>query len=204
MKPILKTLKAGLFILFWPIITIILNIFIWTCGRWYVQIPSVRRRIERLKEKQETEWNRVTSIFDKPTVGGVIRTFAENHSMHLDTYYHEGHDWSLIFARKTGGVAKIEVVLKDIEKEKFSITAMWWVDTWADETRHTTQATIADHISIDGSDELRKKLEAAVVMINRWGKDDLTNHYPDMGWQKSWGTVENFEAAGMQYKVLDI
>jgi hypothetical protein len=167
MKSILRAIKLGLFILFWPIITIVLNIFVWTCGTWFVQIPSVRRRIEKLKEKQETEWNRVTSIFDKPTVGGVIRAFAEDHSMHLDKYYHEGHEWSLIFARKTGGVAKIEVVLKDIEKEKFSITAMWWVDTWADETRHTIQTKIADHLSTDGSNELRKKLEAAVVMINR-------------------------------------
>jgi predicted dithiol-disulfide oxidoreductase (DUF899 family) len=81
---------------------------------------------------------------------------------------------------------------------------MWWVDTWADETRHTIQTKIADHLSIDGSDELRKKLEVAVVMISRWGKDDLTNHYPGMGWQKSWNSVKEFEASREYYKVLDI
>jgi hypothetical protein len=108
MKPILRAIKVCLFFLFWPIITIGLNIFIRIFGQRFVQIPSVRRRIERLKEKQDTEWNRIKSIFDKPMVGGVISAFAEDYSMQLDEYYHEGHEWSLIFARKTGGVAKID------------------------------------------------------------------------------------------------
>jgi len=169
-----------------------------------VRIPLVRRKIEIQEEKEGQEWLRIKSVFENPAIGGTIETFAEDHGMYLDKYYHDGQGWSLLFRRRKGGVGKVEVTLMDPEEKKFNITAMWWVDNWEDEARYITRNYITEYLSTEGPVELREKLEAAVAQIGRWNKEDLTAHYGFKNWRRTWKTPEEFEKAGRPYKVLDI
>jgi hypothetical protein len=204
MKRILKGIKACLFFFFWPIMTIALNLFLWIFGWWLVGIPPIRRKIDKLDNQERQKWKKIEGVFDSPAVGGTIKAFAEDYNMYLHKYYHDGQDWSLLFARKKGGVGKVQVTLMDAEEKKFNITAMWWVDSWEDEARYSTQAYITEHLSTDDPVELRKKLEATVAQIGRWNKEDLTAHYGFKNWRRTWQTPEEFEKAGRPYRVLDI
>lgn len=169
-----------------------------------MRIPLISKKIEKKEEKEHQEWMRIKSLFENPAIGGTIEAFAEDYGMYLDKYYQDGQDWSLLFTRMKGGVGKVQVTLMDVEEKKFNITAMWWVDSWEDKARYSTGTYITEYLSMDGPVELRKKLEAAVVQIGRWNKEDLTAHCGFKNWHRTWKTPEEFEKAARPYRVLDI
>lgn len=62
-----------------------------------------------------------------------LTTFAADHGMILQKYYHDAPTWSLCFGHPNGGQTKIDVTA--VSDSEVQIQAIWWCDDYDTFTR---------------------------------------------------------------------
>ncbi len=70
--------------------------------------------------------------FFAPISAGILR-LASTRGLKLEKYYHEAPLWSLLFRHPKGGVAKVDISMRD--DGRVSVFGVWWKDDFDAGTR---------------------------------------------------------------------
>jgi hypothetical protein len=127
-------------------------------------------------------------------VAPTVETFARKHDLRIDRYRKGKSAWELRFARQRGGEAAIVLSSREPTGHVVDVTAVWWIDDFAAQTRRVRTEKIGAHYRRDGGPALEQLLEAAFRRIQGWTDADLGQPYgPFRDWART-HTAETFAA----------
>jgi hypothetical protein len=127
-------------------------------------------------------------------VAPTVETFAREHDLRIDRYRKGKSAWELRFARQRGGEAAIVLSSREPTGHMVDVTAVWWIDDFAAQTRRVRTEKIGAHYRRDGGPALEQLLEAAFRRIQGWTDADLGQPYgPFRDWART-HTAETFAA----------
>lgn len=114
-------------------------------------------------------------------ISPVLNSFALDHNLHVEKYYHEGPSWSFQFKNQKGGIGQIEVGKKD--DDKITLLNCWWIDDYDTSTRFLKYPS-GKELGLDHH-ELYQALENALTEILQWDKSELVPNKVPRPWSKS-------------------
>jgi hypothetical protein len=127
-------------------------------------------------------------------VAPTVETFARERDLRIDRYRKGKPAWELRFARQRGGEAAIVLSSREPTGHVIDVTAVWWVDDFASQTRRIRTEKIGAHYRRDGDRALAQLLEAALLRVQGWTEADLGQPYgPFRDWAQT-HTAETFAA----------
>jgi|SRR5581483_2837202 len=116
-------------------------------------------------------------------IAETLETFARQHNLKLERYYHDAPVWQFTFRHPAGGIGKIEVSRHGEEKIRPSLA--WWFDDYDTLQRHT-KIVVENELEMK-PELITRDLEAALRLILSWkfGQWDNTYKGNDV-WKRTW------------------
>ncbi len=115
-----------------------------------------------------------------------VEAFARRRDLRLDRYRKGKSAWELRFAREQGGEAAIVLSFREPAGHVLDISAVWWLDDLAAQTRRLRSEKIGAYYRRDGPGALERFLEEAFLRIGRWTEADLgPAHGPYREWARA-------------------
>jgi hypothetical protein len=106
-------------------------------------------------------------------VAPAVEAFARARGLLIDRYRRGKPAWELRFARRLGGEAVIAVTYRERTGHVLDISAVWWLDDPAAQTRRLRSEKIAVYDRRAAPTALAQQLEEALATVDRWTLDDL-------------------------------
>jgi len=123
-----------------------------------------------------------------------VEAFAGTRDLRIDRYRKGKSAWELRFAREQGGEAAIVLSFREPVGHVLDVSAVWWLDDFATQTRRVRAEKIGAHYRRDSGAALKRLLEDAFARIEGWTVADLgPPRGPYRGWAQS-HTAESFTA----------
>lgn len=116
-------------------------------------------------------------------VAPTIEGFARTHDLLIDRYRRGKPAWELRFARQLGGEATITISYRERTGHVLDVSATWWVDDRARQTRRLRSEKVAVFDRRAAPAVLGDQLETALATVDRWTLADLgPPHGPFKAW----------------------
>jgi hypothetical protein len=106
-------------------------------------------------------------------VAPAIEGFAQNQGLLIERYRRGKPAWELRFARQLGGEAVIAISYRERTGHVLDVTAVWWLDDPATQTRRLRSEKIAVYDRRAAPAVLAQQLDVALTTVDRWTLDDL-------------------------------
>jgi hypothetical protein len=106
-------------------------------------------------------------------VAPAIEAFAQEQGLLIERYRRGKPAWELRFARRLGGEAVIAVSYRERTGHVLDVSAVWWVDDPAAQTRRLRSEKIDVYDRRAAPAALAQQLDAALTIVDRWTLDDL-------------------------------
>jgi hypothetical protein len=136
--------------------------------------------------------DKVLELFREVAPG--VEAFARTRQLQIDRYRKGKSSWELRFARQRGGEAAIVLSFREPWGHVIDVSAVWWVDNFATQTRRVHSEKIGAHYRRDQEPALKQLLEEAFGRIQAWTDADLGQpHGPYRDWIRT-HTSESFAA----------
>ena len=158
------------------------------------------------------ELKKLDIVFAK--IAPAVKGFAKKRHLLIAKYYHDTSSWNLMFRRKSGGIAMIQIILAEPNMSvffpdtmktvddlpshiKFKISVTYWMDDYDTEiSRSQYEAMGIFQWSVKYEESsLYDFLEKAFQKILSWKLCDLTKQSGPHQWKTSWKTKAEFEKA---------
>lgn len=107
------------------------------------------------------------------SVAPTLEAFAQAHNLLIERYRRGKPAWELHFARQVGGEATITISYRERTGHVLDVSATWWVDDRARQTRRLRSEKVAVFDRRAAPAVLRDQLDAALAAVDRWTLDDL-------------------------------
>lgn len=112
-------------------------------------------------------------------VAPAIEAFAQERGLLIERYRRGKPAWELRFARRLGGEAVIAISYRERTGHVLDVSAVWWLDDPATQTRRLRSEKIAVYDRRAPQAALVEQLDRALALVDRWTVDDLgTPHGP--------------------------
>ena len=106
-------------------------------------------------------------------VAPAIEAFAREHDLLIDRYRRGKPSWELRFGRRVGGQAVLTISYRERTGHVLDVSATWWVDDQATQTRRLRSEKIGVYDRRAPSATLTQQLEAGLAMVDHWTLSDL-------------------------------
>ena len=106
-------------------------------------------------------------------VAPAVETFAQEHGLLIERYRRGKPAWELRFARQLGGEAVIAVSYRERTGHVLDVSAVWWLDDAAAQTRRLRSEKVAVYDRRAAPATLAQQLDEALAIVDRWTLDDL-------------------------------
>ena len=106
-------------------------------------------------------------------VAPAIEAFAREHDLLIDRYRRGKPSWELRFGRRLGGQAVLTISYRERTGHVLDVSAIWWVDDKATQTRRLRSEKIGVYDRRAPSAALTQQLEAGLAMVDHWTLSDL-------------------------------
>ena len=107
------------------------------------------------------------------TVAPGIEAFAQEQGLLIERYRRGKPAWELRFARRVGGEAVIAISYRERTGHVLDISAVWWLDDPAAQTRRLRSEKVAVYDRRAAPAALAQQLGEALTIVDRWTIDDL-------------------------------
>lgn len=102
-----------------------------------------------------------------------IEAFAQEQGLLIERYRRGKPAWELRFARRFGGEAVIAISYRERTGHVLDVSAVWWVDDPATQTRRLRSEKVAVYDRRAAPATLTQQLDDALTIVDRWTLDDL-------------------------------
>lgn len=127
-------------------------------------------------------------------VAPTVEAFARTRQLQIDRYRKGKSSWDLRFARQRGGEAAIVLSFREPWGHVIDVSAVWWVDDFAAQTRRVHSEKVRAHYRRDQQPALEQLLDNAFRRIQGWTDADLGQpHGPYREWSRT-HTADSFAA----------
>jgi hypothetical protein len=106
-------------------------------------------------------------------VAPAIEAFAQEQGLLIDRYRRGKPAWELRFARRLGGQAVIAISYRERTGHVLDVSAVWWLDDPAAQTRRLRSEKIAVYDRRAAPAALARQLDQALTIVDGWTLDDL-------------------------------
>jgi hypothetical protein len=106
-------------------------------------------------------------------VAPAIEAFAREQDLLIDRYRRGKPSWELRFARRLGGQAVLTISYRERTGHVLDVSATWWVDDRATQTRRLRSEKIGVYDRRAPSAGLVQLLDAGLAMVDHWTLSDL-------------------------------
>ena len=106
-------------------------------------------------------------------VAPAVEVFARDHGLLIERYRRGKPAWELRFARRLGGQAVITISYRERTGHVLDVSAIWWLDDHAAQTRRLRSEKVAVHDRRASTAALVQRLREALAVIDRWTPADL-------------------------------
>jgi hypothetical protein len=107
------------------------------------------------------------------SVAPAIEAFAQERGLLIERYRRGKPAWELRFARRLGGEAVIAISYRERTGHVLDVSAVWWVDDPATQTRRLRSEKIAVYDRRASTAALARQLDQALAIVDGWTLDDL-------------------------------
>lgn len=122
-------------------------------------------------------------------VAPTVEAFARMHDLRIERYPKGKSAWQLRFARPQGGEAAIVLSHREPAGHVLDVSAVWWLDDLAAQTRRLRSEKIGAYYPRDGAGALEHFLDEAFARIGHWTEADLgPAHGPYRNWARGRAT----------------
>jgi hypothetical protein len=102
-----------------------------------------------------------------------VEAFAQERGLLIERYRRGKPAWELRFARRLGGEAVIAISYRERTGHVLDISAVWWLDDPAAQTRRLRSEKIAVYDRRAAPAVLAQQLGEALATVDCWTLDDL-------------------------------
>ena len=106
-------------------------------------------------------------------VAPAIEAFAQEQGLLIERYRRGKPAWELRFARRLGGEATIAISYRERTGHVLDVSAIWWLDDPAAQTRRLRSEKIAVYDRRAVPAALAQQLKNALTIVDRWTLEDL-------------------------------
>jgi hypothetical protein len=106
-------------------------------------------------------------------VAPAIEAFAQDQGLLIERYRRGKPAWELRFARRLGGEAVIAISYRERTGHVLDVSAVWWVDDAAAQSRRLRSEKVAVYDRRDAPAALAHRLDQALAIVGGWTLDDL-------------------------------
>jgi len=106
-------------------------------------------------------------------VAPAVEAFAREHDLLIDRYRRGKPSWELRFGRQVGGQAVLTISYRERTGHVLDVSATWWVDDRATQTRRLRSEKIGVYDRRAPSATLVQLLAAGLDMVDHWTLADL-------------------------------
>jgi len=106
-------------------------------------------------------------------VAPAIEAFAQEEGLLIERYRRGKPAWELRFARRLGGEAVIAISYRERTGHVLDVSAVWWVDDPATQSRRLRSVKIAVYDRRAAPAALGQQLDEALAIVDGWTLDDL-------------------------------
>ena len=106
-------------------------------------------------------------------VAPAIEAFAREHDLLIDRYRRGKPSWEQRFGRQVGGQAVLTISYRERTGHVLDVSATWWVDDRATQTRRLRSEKIGVYDRRAPSATLVQLLAAGLDMVDHWTLSDL-------------------------------
>ena len=106
-------------------------------------------------------------------VAPAVEAFAQERGLLIERYRRGKPAWELRFARRLGGEAVIAISYRERTGHVLDVSAVWWLDDPATQTRRLRSEKVAIHERRAAPSALTEQLGAALGIVDGWTLDDL-------------------------------
>ena len=106
-------------------------------------------------------------------VAPAVEAFAQEQGLLIERYRRGKPAWELRFARRLGGEAVIAISYRERTGHVLDVSAVWWVDDPATQSRRLRSEKIAVHDRRAAPAALAQQLDEALTIVDGWSLDDL-------------------------------
>jgi hypothetical protein len=106
-------------------------------------------------------------------VAPAIEAFAQERGLLIERYRRGKPAWELRFARRVGGEAVIAISYRERTGHVLDVSAVWWVDDAATQSRRLRSEKIAVYDRRAAPAGLAQQLDEALTTVDRWTLNDL-------------------------------
>jgi hypothetical protein len=106
-------------------------------------------------------------------VAPAIEAFAQEQGLLIERYRRGKPAWELRFARRLGGEAVIAISYRERTGHVLDVSAVWWVDDVATQSRRLRSEKVAVYDRRDVPPALAQHLDQALAIVDGWTLDDL-------------------------------
>jgi hypothetical protein len=124
-----------------------------------------------------SDWVSIRAFFQK--LSATLLSFADDHNLKIDQYYHESPSWSFRFRHPKGGAASVN--LERIDDLTVRVHGDWYIDEYEIFTRHMKSSS-TPNAPLENID-LRNELETSLKEVASWERQDMT---PYSRYKKIW------------------
>jgi hypothetical protein len=102
-----------------------------------------------------------------------LEAFARDHDLLIERYRRSKPAWELRFARRLGGQAVVTISYRERTGHVLDVSATWWVDDLAKQTRRLRSAKIGVYDRRAPAAALVQQLTVALATVDGWALSDL-------------------------------
>ena len=106
-------------------------------------------------------------------VAPAVEAFAQQQGLLIERYRRGKPAWELRFARRLGGEAVIAISYRERTGHVLDVSAVWWLDDPALQTRRLRSEKIAVYDRRAAPSALIQQLAAALESVDGWTLDEL-------------------------------
>ena len=106
-------------------------------------------------------------------VAPAIEALAQEQGLLIERYRRGKPAWELRFARRLGGEAVIAITYRERTGHVLDVSAVWWVDDPATQSRRLRSEKIAVYDRRAAPAALGQQLGMALAIVDGWTLDDL-------------------------------
>ena len=106
-------------------------------------------------------------------VAPAVEAFAREHDLLIDRYRRGKPSWELRFGRRVGGQAVLTISYRERTGHVLDVSATWWVDDRATQTRRLRSEKIGVYDRRASSATLVHQLDAGLAMVDHWTLSEL-------------------------------
>jgi hypothetical protein len=106
-------------------------------------------------------------------VAPAVEAFAQEQGLLIERYRRGKPAWELRFARRLGGEALIAISYRERTGHVLDVSAVWWVDDAATQSRRLRSEKIAVYDRRAAPGALAQQLDEALTTVDGWTLNDL-------------------------------